>query len=79
MVSATLMVAVMIASSGAPAQAVSAVAPPGSSGHGYRHGVVPQIGSAPARAAAGRATGTGPLAYGGGVSGVGVTTGAPKV
>ncbi|MBI1758895.1 MAG: hypothetical protein HYR62_06680 [Actinobacteria bacterium] len=54
--------------------------------HPYRHGVVPtreafaQIRAhAVAPAAAGGITGTGNLKYGGGVDGIGVTTGAPKV
>jgi hypothetical protein len=42
-------------------------------GHPYRHGVVPMRGHAL------QATSTNDLNYGGGISGVGVTTGAPRV
>ena len=46
-------------------------------GHLYRHGVVPPRGQE--KKLASGSYGSGPLIYGGGVSGVGVTTQAPKV
>jgi hypothetical protein len=59
------------------------VLPPPAQGHPYRHGVVPQRGQlfSGARSTAGTALAANStlLTYGGGVSGVGVTTGAPKV
>ncbi|HEU4669585.1 MAG TPA: pre-peptidase C-terminal domain-containing protein [Dyella sp.] len=57
-------------------------------GHAYRHGVVPtreaharmkQFAAAHAASNAAAATGTETLSYGGGVDGIGVTSGAPKV
>src|SRR5581483_4254359 len=49
-------------------------------GHAYRHGVVPQEGTPAARlGSAVRAASANDLAFGGGISGVGVTTGAPRV
>jgi hypothetical protein len=50
------------------------VVPPLSGGHPYRHGVVPKRGTT----AAGQLS-LNDLNYGGGISGVGVTTGAPRV
>ncbi len=47
--------------------------------HAYRHGAVWARDSAAAQRAVVRATAAGNLRYGGGVSGVGVTTGPPKV
>src|SRR5436305_6071308 len=49
---------------------------PFAQGHAYRHGAVPQRGH---KAATTTATSTNNLTYGGGISGVGVTTGSPKV
>ncbi len=49
-------------------------------GHAYRHGVVPQRGTSAARlGSAVRAASSNNVAYGGGIGGVGVTIGAPKV
>ena len=57
-------------------------------GHAYRHGVVPtreaharmrQFAAAHAATSATTATGTETLSYGGGVDGIGVTSGTPKV
>jgi hypothetical protein len=45
--------------------------------HAYRHGVVPMLGRLKASVA--RAAGTDNLRYGGGIGGVGVVTGAPRV
>ncbi len=50
--------------------------PPSAQGHAYRHGAVPLKGQQ--HAAAGLASANN-LSYGGSISGVGVTTGAPKV
>ena len=44
---------------------------PGQSAHAYRHGAVPPR--------SGALSSTGPLSFGGGLAGVGVTTGSPKV
>ncbi|MGI5240723.1 putative Ig domain-containing protein [Dactylosporangium sp. CA-139066] len=71
-----------------PAQAASANPYAPAYGHPYRHGALPtrpvndQMRSYQAAhpdAAAIPAVGSGPLHYGGGVDGIGVTTGAPKV
>src|SRR5438270_5557409 len=51
------------------------VTPAAAQGHPYRQGVVPLRG----HQAAGAASSAGNLSYGGGISGVGVTTGSPKV
>jgi hypothetical protein len=68
--------AIVLAVLCAPAPAASASAAPAySQGNQYRHGVVPPLGQQ--RTAA--ALAAGPLLYGGGVGGVGVTTGAPRV
>ena len=49
-------------------------------GHSYRHGVVPTVGWAAAhRSQLAQSNSTGPLTYGGGNGGVGVTTGAEHV
>jgi serine protease len=64
-----------------PAAAARSLNAPPKKDHAYRHGVVPlrpgvrHRGSEPAAAA----SGTGLLQYGGGVGGVGVTSGTPKV
>src|SRR5579862_1821803 len=50
------------------------VAPPASQGHGYRHGVVPLRGRPSSTT-----TSANDLNYGGGISGIGVTTGTPRV
>jgi serine protease len=60
------------------------VTPAAAQGHPYRQGVVPlrghQAGYRGGKAGrASTASSTGPLTYGGGLSGVGVTTGAPQV
>jgi serine protease len=57
------------AAAGKPPTRVSAFA----QGHAYRHGVVPR------RHAAAGAASTNNLSYGGGINGIGVTTGAPRV
>ncbi len=67
-----------------PASAVAAThpAPAYSNGHLYRHGVVPFRGHQHTKAtnpASTNATSVNNLSYGGGISGVGVTTGAEKV
>ena len=56
--------------------AAHAAAPAYSNGHAYRHGVVPFVGH---QHAAGTATSANDLNYGGAISGVGVTTGRPRV
>jgi hypothetical protein len=81
---ATILAAAMtvaVVGAGLPAAANAAAT---SSTHAYRHGVVPTLGSATAtpQAAAPQAAArlrTNNLHYGGGISGVGVTTGAPRV
>ncbi|MDP9075750.1 MAG: hypothetical protein M3N98_16585 [Actinomycetota bacterium] len=74
---AALVAAAMVGSSGATAQAASAPA----AAAGYRHGVVPQLGSTSDSRATGSvaASGGGLLKYGGGTNGIGVTTGPPQV
>jgi serine protease len=57
--------------------AAHAAAPPYSNGHAYRHGAVPFRGHQ--HATSGAATSTHNLRYGGAISGVGVTTGGPRV
>jgi hypothetical protein len=58
----------------------TAAAATAASSHPYRHGVVPQLGSTgTANAAPLIRASTSNLRYGGGVAGIGVTTGAPKV
>ena len=62
--------------------AASAKGSPYSNGHGYRHGVVPPRGqqkNSTHGSAASFAASGGNLYYGGGISGVGVTTGSPRV
>ena len=73
----TVMVAVMLASSGSFTSQAAPSSP--SAGAPYRHGVVPKLGATPQRSAAAPAAATTLLLYGGGNSGVGVTTGPPKV
>ena len=77
-----LFLPIAVAACAVPATAVAA-APAYSNGHAYRHGAVPFKGhqhsvggSLPSSQAA---TGPNDVAYGGGISGVGVTTGAEKV
>src|SRR5437588_9951453 len=53
------------------------VTPAGAQGHGYRQGVVPLRGHQ-SNAASGSGSAN-DLSYGGGIGGVGVTTGSPKV
>ncbi len=49
-------------------------------GHGYRHGVVPQRGTSAARLGSSvQGASSNNVAFGGGINGVGVTTGAPRV
>ena len=64
-------VASVIAAPIAQARADLGGSMPGQSAHAYRHGVVPPR--------SGALSSTGPLSFGGGIAGVGVTTGAPKV
>src|SRR5579872_3883250 len=62
---------------GVPATAGASTVSPFAQGHSYRHGVVPTraaLAANPSIASSG-----GNLAFGGGISGVGVTDGAPKV
>src|SRR5258706_15209139 len=70
----------------APAQAASANPYAPAYGHAYRHGAIPtrsvndqMRAYQAAHPGAVPAVGSGPLHYGGGVDGIGVTTGAPKV
>jgi hypothetical protein len=65
-------VALCLPAAGAQAKPPTRVSP-FAQGHAYRHGVVP-----PRHAAAGLSS-TNNLSYGGGISGVGVTTGPPRV
>ncbi len=73
MVSAVMLVALGVPLSAGPAQADPA---PAAQGAGYRHGTVPTVGSP---AAAKRLASANNLTYAGGNSGVGVTTGPPRV
>ncbi len=71
--------AAVLLSLGAPLfQAPAGAASSAATGGSYRHGSVPTVGSAAARAGATTASG-GNLVYGGGNGGIGVTTGAPHV
>jgi serine protease len=76
----TRLVVLALIAIGALAPAASAKATKASrysNGHAYRHGVVPPKGKQEAGAAAQASSNN--LRYGGGISGVGVTTGPPKV
>lgn len=66
----------------APALAAGAATPAYSNGHAYRHGAVPFLGhqhTVPFNAAGTAAASANNLNYGGGISGVGVTTGTERV
>jgi hypothetical protein len=67
----------------APSQATGSVTNPYSPayGHSYRRGVVPSRGQQQKmqKYAAGRATGSKTLSFGGGIDGIGVTSGTPKI
>jgi hypothetical protein len=90
LISVTMVTAVTVALSSVGAQAGGSTSPSGTSSSGtpsYRHGVVAPVGSSPsstgapaAAGAAGKAGSTAnDLSYGGGIDGVGVTTGSPRV
>jgi serine protease len=88
LISVTMMTAMAVALTGVSAQAASGSnsASSASSSASYRHGVVAPVGSsspssgAPTSVGAvGKAGTANDLSYGGGIDGVGVTTGAPRV
>ncbi|HTZ42361.1 MAG TPA: hypothetical protein VMB79_00730 [Jatrophihabitans sp.] len=76
----TGLVAASALAAGMSAGAASASTPDSAAAHSYRHGLVPTVQAAQAqRAAAKTATSSNTLYYGGGIDGIGVTSGKEKV